>query len=142
MLEWKWNFELPLIFLACILRVNPGTVETKKIKQLISQCLDLWESGKVESLVAQTEGKAMWSARWRLSTLDEESKARHINSLVLAGKLHSAVQNLTSREGGGIRATSDTCMKRGENIVVVLQAKQPPLREPDLGSPDCLTFEE
>ena len=98
-----------------------------KIKQRIAQRLDLWENGKVEALVSQVESAAIWSARKRRSKADEESEARRFNSLVLAGRLCTAVRNLTSREGGGVRAAGDACTKTGENIVAVLQGKQPPL---------------
>ena len=141
-LERRWNSELPLIFPACILRVARGTVETRKIKQRISQRLDLWEDGKVEALVSQVESAALWEGRLSRRQQDEESEARRFNSLVLAGRLRSAVRNLTAREGGGVRAAGDVCTKTGENIVAVLEAKFPPLREANIGSEDCLAFEE
>ena len=88
------------------------------------------------------ESAALWEGRLSHRKQDEESEARRFNSLVLAGRLRSAVRNLTAREGGVVRAAGDVCTKTGENIVSVLQAKFPPLREANIGSEDCLAFEE
>lgn len=128
-LDRRWNSKLPLIFPACILRVNPGAVETKNIKQRISQRLE------EEALVSQIKSAAIWSARRSRSKPDEESKACRFNSLVLTRKLRSAVRNLTYREGGGVHAASDTCTKTGKNIVtvLVLHTKHPPCRSRRLG---------
>ena len=48
----KFNSEYLLIFAACILCRNQGTFKAAKIKQRITQRLDLWEEGKEELLVA------------------------------------------------------------------------------------------
>ena len=92
--------------------------------------------------MSQVESAALWEGRLSHRKQDEESEARRFNSLVLAGRLRSAVRNLTAREGGGVRAAGDVCTKTGDNIVSVLQAKFPPLRETNIGSEDCLAFEE
>ena len=141
-IQRRWNAEFPMIFCACILRVEPGTVATRKIKQRIKQRLDLWKEGRQEALVSQIETAAWRSAGRGRRRKDEESEARSFNSKVLSGKLRAAVRNLTAREGGGVRAASETCTKTGDNIVDVLRAKHPDLRVPDVGSPDCLAFEE
>ena len=59
----KFNSEYPLIFAACVLRKNRGTFKAAKIKQRITQRLDLWEEGKEEALVAHIEADALGCTR-------------------------------------------------------------------------------
>ena len=101
-------------FSACILRVQPGTVETKKIMQRISQCLDLWEEGRIEALVSDVESTAVASTTKSRRAKDKESEARCFHFSVLAGKLRSAVRALTARTGGSVWEAHDVCTKLGQ----------------------------
>ena len=56
--ERKWNSEKALIFAPCILRKESGTKFAPDIRALITVKLDMWEAGKICSLVKATEDAA------------------------------------------------------------------------------------
>jgi hypothetical protein len=63
---------------------------------------------------------------------DDDAQARAHNAKVLSGRLKSACQDLTSRNGGGVLWPDDKCTKTGRPVIDVLLSKHPDLREPPL----------
>ena len=65
-----------------------------------------------------------------------EHRAQTYHSLVLRGKLRSAVRWITERETGGVLHPGDQCNKTGYRVLEVLRAKHPEARTPTAA---CLT---
>ena len=59
-----------------------------------------------------------------------EHRAQTYHSLVLRGKLRSAVRWITERETGGVLQPGDRCEKTGDQVLEVLRAKHPEARTP------------
>ena len=53
-----------------------------------------------------------------------EHRAQTYHSLVLCGKLRSAVRWITERETGGVLQPRERCKKTGDRDLEVLRAKQ------------------
>ena len=141
--ERKWNSEVPMIFLACILRRNLGDFKAAKIKRRINQRLDLWDEGKVSTLVSDIESAALMGAgAVGERGADEEKAARAFNSNVLDGRVRSAVRNLTARTGGGgVLDPDSACTKTGRPVIDVLRSKHPEMQVPDLGADGNLAYQ-
>ena len=60
--------------------------------------------------------------------------AQTYNSLVLCGKLRSAVRWITERETGGVLRPGGRCEKTGDRVLEVLRAKHPEARPPTAAS--------
>ena len=73
-----------------------------------------------------------WTAAQREETVDHRSQTYH--SLVLRGKLRSAVRWITDRETGGVLQPGDRCEKTGDWVLEVLRAKHPEVRTPTAAS--------
>ena len=140
-IDQRWNSELPLVFDAAILCCNVGTIKAAQIKKRVEQRLDLWEEGRIESLVCQIETAARISGGGSTKPKSEERTARDYNSAVLDGNLRAAVRRITARDGGGVMKPTDTCTKAGIPVLEVLHSKHPDKRVPDLDDPNNLAFE-
>ena len=68
-----------------------------------------------------------------------EHQAQTYHSLVLRGKLRTAVQWITERETGGILQPGERCTKTGDQGMEVLSTKHPEARTPMSASLDCYT---
>ena len=111
--ECKWNFEHPLILMACILHCKQRCTQAKDIKKHIVQCLDLWHQEKVVSLIHDITTTSLANAGYRSATNDAETMARKYNATVLDGRLRTAVRGLVSTDGGGVLSPDDSCTKTG-----------------------------
>ena len=103
----------PADFSACILRRSTGIVGARKIKQRISQRLDLWREGRIEALVSQIESKAKTAAGGKRGERNKERAVKAFDSAVLDGKVRSVVRRLTERKGGGVLSPNDKGVKGG-----------------------------
>ena len=65
-----------------------------------------------------------------------EHQAQTYQSLVLCGKLRTAVRWITEREMGGFLQPGYRCMKTGDRVMEVLRAKHPEARTPTAASLD------
>ena len=63
-----------------------------------------------------------------------EHRAQTYHSLVLRGKLRSAVRWITEREPGGVLQPGRRCEKTGDRVLEVLRAKHPEARPPTAAS--------
>ena len=74
------------------------------------------------------------TAAWRVETVKHRAQTYH--SLVLRGKLRSAVRCITERETGGVLHPGGRCEKTGYRVLEVLRAKHQEARTPTAA---CLT---
>ena len=65
-----------------------------------------------------------------------EHRAQTYHSLVLRGKLRTAVRWITEREMGGVLQPDEKCMKTGYRVMEVLHTKHPEARTPTAASLD------
>ena len=83
------------------------------IRRQIAKQLDAWGEGKHAMLV----GNTLRSCEEYLTPAQreemEEHRAQTYHSLVLRGKLQSAVRWITERETGGVLQPGERCEKRG-----------------------------
>ena len=63
-----------------------------------------------------------------------EHRAHIYHSLVIRGKLRSAVRWITERETGGVLQPGGRCEKTGDRVLKVLRAKHPEARPPTAAS--------
>ena len=63
-----------------------------------------------------------------------EHRDQTYHSLVLRGKLRSAVRRITERETVGVLQWDDRCEKTGDRVLEVLRAKHPEARTPTAAS--------
>ena len=68
----------------------------------------------------------------REETADHRAQTYH--SLVLHGKLWTAVRWITERETGGVLQPGDRCTKTGDRVMEVLRTKHPEARTPTVAS--------
>ena len=73
----------------------------------------------------------------REETADHQAQTYH--SLVLRGKLRSAVQWITERETGEVHHPGKRCTKTGDRVLEVLRTKHPEARTPTAASLDSYT---
>ena len=138
----KSNSERALIFPTVILRRETGVVKAKAIRKRILRRMVLWEKGMIAELVQDTVATAARGSGGSRRTDDEENIARKYHSMVIEGRLRSAVRMLTRREGGGVLSPEDADTKTGRPVIDVLREKHPDLRIPDLGQDDWASFEK
>jgi hypothetical protein len=121
----KCNMELPLLFIACILHKKRGTSGYQKIKMLIRTRLELWQQGKVGTLVKCILEAYENSGTPGAARRDQDSQARAYDSMVNQGKLSAAVRNLTNRNKGGLLHPSTVDTNSGELVFDILDKKHP-----------------
>ena len=121
----KCNMELPLLFIACILHKKRGTSGYQKIKMLICTRLELWQQGKVGTLVKCILEAYENSGTPGAARRDQDSQARAYDSMVNQGKLSAAVRNLTNRNKGGLLHPSTVDTNSGELVFDILDKKHP-----------------
>ena len=71
---------------------------------------------------------------WRKYTAEHRAKTFH--SLVLCGKIRTAVRWITERDTGGVLQLGDQCTKTGEWVMEVLRAKHMEAQTPTAASLD------
>jgi hypothetical protein len=98
--------------------------------------MELWDAGKFNALIDDTEDEVLSRVGSGRRTSNEESEIRKFNSTVLSGRLRQAVRGFTNRDGGGVLQPDDLCTKAGRPILSVLRAKHPRMRDPDLTGDD------
>ena len=67
---------------------------------------------------------------------DGRAPGTKFHSLVLRGKLQTAVRWITERETGGVLQPADWCTKTGDQVMKVLRAKHLETRTPTVASLD------
>ena len=117
--------ELPLLFIACILHKKRGPSGYQKIKMLIRTRLELWQQGKVGTLVKCILEAYENSGTPGAARRDQDSQARAYDSMVNQGKLSAAVRNLTNRNKGGLLHPSTVDTNSGELVIDILDKKHP-----------------
>ena len=65
-----------------------------------------------------------------------DSVGKRYDSMILSGKLQTAVRTVTSRGKNGLFKPHDIDEKSGLRVVGVLRSKHPKIRVPDLDDPD------
>ena len=65
-----------------------------------------------------------------------ENRSQTYHSLVIRGKLRTAVQWITERETGGVLHPGDRCTKTGDRVMEVLRTKHPEAWTPTAASLD------
>ena len=87
--------------------------------------MDAWGEGKHAMLVEDT----LRACREYLTLARREETAEHraqtYHSLLLRGKLQTAVRWITERETGGVLQPGDRCTKTGDRVTEVLRTKHP-----------------
>ena len=94
------------------------------IRRRIAKRLDACGKGKHVMLV----GNTLRSNARREET--SENRAQTYHSLVLRGKIRSAVRWITKRETGGFLQPGKRCTKTGDRVLEVLRTKHPESRTP------------
>jgi hypothetical protein len=128
--ERRWNSERALIFAACVLRKSPGVIRARNIKRRVERRLRLWTDGHYDTLVQDIVREAMRGAGSGRGTADEDIIARKYNSMVLDGKLRTAVRFATDHGGGGVLLPQDLCTKTGRPVMEVLHSQHPDNQDP------------
>ena len=126
----RWNSERFIVFQTVTLQRALHVMASQYIRRRIDKSLDTWEAEHYEMLVEDT----LRSCTQYLTTVLREETAEHrdktYHSLVLRGKLWTAVRWITERENGGVVLPEDNCMKTGERVMEVLRTKHPNARPP------------
>ncbi len=138
----NWNSERALVFAASVLRKSPGVIRARDIKRRVERRLTRWIGGQYDALVQDIVGEAMRGVGSGRDTANKELIARKYIHMVLDGKLRAAVRFATARNGGGVLLPQDACTKTGQPVMEVLQSQHPDTRNPKLGDPDCIAFEQ
>ena len=115
-----------LIFASCILRKKRGVHGFQNTKPLIWARLNDWEAGRICALVndvCEDSAEEGWGMGHR--EFEVNSAARRYNSMVLDGKIRSAVRTITDRDPGGLLAPDDIDSKSGDTVIDVLRGKHP-----------------
>ena len=66
----------------------------------------------------------------RINFESKEDRAKNFHSLVLLGKLRTAVRWIMERDTGGVLQPAELCTKTWEKFMEVLRTKQPDARTP------------
>ena len=119
----RWNSERFIVFQTVILQQARHVTASHAIRGRIEKRLDAWGAGKHAMLVGDTlrSCEEYLTAAWREETAEHRAQIYH--SLVLCGKLRSAVRWITERETGGVLQPCDRCKKTGDRVLEVLCAK-------------------
>ncbi|KAL3768952.1 hypothetical protein ACHAWO_004062 [Cyclotella atomus] len=134
--ERRWNSERPIVFCAVILNRKTNTISASSIRKVVESRLDMWEAGCYNELVEEVviRGKSGIAGSGEHSWNDDgevsDSVAKRYNSMVLDGKIRSAVRFATGRGLGGPLQPTDTCSKAGIPVIEVLRKKHPSIRTP------------
>ena len=95
---------MPLIFGSCILRKESGVKYAPEIRTLIEARLDLWDAGKICSLVSVIEHEATSGTGRRLPAgdmdMDEyaDTIGQKYESMIQSGKYRDAVHQVSIGE--------------------------------------------
>ena len=130
------NLERFIVFQTVILQRDRHDTASQSIRRRIRKRLDAWAEGKHLMLAEDTLracGEYLTVSR-REETAEHRSQTYH--SLVLRGKLRTAVQWITERETGGVLQPGDRCTKTGDQVMEVLRAKHLEARTPTAVSLD------
>ena len=103
MRDRRWNSECFIVFQTVTPQKDRHVTSSQDICRRIEKCLDAWEAGH--------------------HAMPVEDRAKTYYSLVLHGKLWTAVRWITEREKGGVLLPEDKCTKTGERVVEVLRTK-------------------
>ena len=126
----RWNSERFIVFQTVILQRARHVTASHAIRRQTVKRLDAWGAGKHAMLVGDT----LRSCEEYLTAARREETAEHraqtYHSLVLRGKLRSAVRWINERETGGVLQPGDRCEKMGDWVLEVLRTKHPEARTP------------
>ena len=118
----RWNSERFIVFQTVILQQARHVTASHTIMRRIEKRLDAWGSGKHAMLVGDT----LRSCEDYLTAARREETAKHraqtYHSLVLRGKLRSAIIWITERETGGFLQRFNICILKW-NIVECVNSK-------------------
>ncbi|KAL7502373.1 hypothetical protein ACHAXN_001332 [Cyclotella atomus] len=134
--EQKWNSKRPIVFCAVVLNRKTDIISASSIRNMIESRLDMWDAGCYNELVEEVciRGKSGIAGgkdhSWKEDGEVSESVAKRYNSMVLDGKIRSAVRFATGRGIGGPLQPTDTCSKAGIPVIEVLRKKHPRIRVP------------
>ena len=131
-----WNSERFIVFNTVILQRARHVTASHSIRRRIEKRLDAWGAGKHAMLVGDTlrSCEEYLNASRREETVEHRAQTYH--SLVLRGKLRSAVRWITEQETGGVLQPGNRCEKTGDQVLEVLRAKHPEAQTPTAA---CLT---
>ena len=112
-----------IVFQTVILQQDRQVTASHAIRRRIEKRLDAWGAGNHAMVVGDT----LRSCKEYLTAARREEMAEHwaqtYHSLVLHGKLQSAVRWITEGETGGVLQPGDRCEKTGDRVLEVLRAK-------------------
>ena len=135
-----WNSERFIVFQTVILQQALHVTAYQAIRQSIGKRLDAWAEGKHSMLVEDT----LQACGEYLTVTRREETAEHrahtYHSLVLRGKLRTAVRWITKREMGVVQHPGDQCMHTGDRVMEVLCAKHLKARTPTASSLDLYPY--
>ena len=126
--ESRWNSERFIMFQTVIMQQARRVTASVAICRRIKKRLDDWGEGKHAMLVngtLQACGEYLTVSR-REETSEHQSQMYH--SLVLCGKLRTAVRWITETNTGGVLQPGDRCTKTGDRVMEVLRKKHPEAR--------------
>ena len=129
-----WNLERFIVFQTVIVQQARHVTASQAIHQRIGKRLDAWAEGKhlmMAEDMLQACGEYLTVA-WREET--PENRAQTYHSLVLRGKLRTAVRWISKRDTGGVLQPRDRCTKTGNRVMEVLRAKHPEAWKPTTAS--------
>ena len=131
-----WNLEQFIVFQTLILQRAYHVTAYQEIRCRIEKRLDAWGEGKHAMLVKDTlqACKEYLPVAWRKEMAEHRVQTYH--SLVLRGKLRTAVRWITERETGGVLHTGDRCTKTGDRVMEVIRTKHLEARTPTAASLD------
>ena len=104
-----------------ILQRGRHVTASQAIRRRIEKRLDAWEAGRHGILVEETLGMCAQYLTAARREESEEHRAKTYHSLVLRGKLRTAVRWITERETGGVLQPAKLCTKTGERVMEVLR---------------------
>ena len=110
----RWNSEGFIVFQTVILQRTRHVTASDAIRRRIAKRLKAWGEGKHVMLVSNTLRlceEYLTAARGEETT---EHRAQTYHSLVLRGKLRSAVRWITEWETGGVLQPGERCKKTGD----------------------------
>ena len=128
--------ERYIVFQTVILQQARHVTASQAIHWRIGKRLDAWAEGKHDMLVEvtlQACGEYLTAVQ-REETVEHRAQTYH--SLVLCGKLWTAVWWITERETGRILQPGDRCTKAGDWVMEVIRTKHPEAQTPTAASLD------
>ena len=123
-----------IVFQTVILQQDRHVTAYHATRWQIEKRLEAWEDGKhgmIAKDTLRTCAEYFTIARREEST---ENRAQTYHSLVLWGKLRTAVIWIMDRETGGVLQAGERCTKTGDRVMEVLRAKHPESRTPTAAS--------